>query len=349
MFYIQTDIDCICNNLLSDFSFDSKRKVLLAGASGFLGRYFVEVFRAINKRSKDTVFEVDAIDNGVSSGMYGKESIGGDGISYRSVDLIDGPLPDSKYDLIVHAAGIASPFYYRAKPIETLDVAVVGSRRLLDLANLNRAKYVFFSSSEIYGNPDNNNIPTKESYKGSVACLGPRACYDESKRLGETLAYIYHEYFGVDTSIIRPFNVYGPGMSELDYRVLPNFGSRIAKGESLDVYGNGLQTRTYCYVTDAVEGFFRVFFQGVPGEAYNIGNPKPEISVEELARLAVEISGSKAGFRVVDYPDTYPTDEPSRRCPDITKASFQIGYTPSVPLPVGLARFFEWTAKNYSV
>ena len=134
---------------------------------------------------------------------------------------------NKKVDIIIHAAGIASPFYYRKKPLETLDVAIDGTRNCLKIARQNKSKFIFFSSSEIYGDPDNSNVPTKETYRGNVSSMGPRACYDESKRLGETLCYIYNNYYNLHTNIIRPFNIYGPGMNQKDYRIFPNFISNI--------------------------------------------------------------------------------------------------------------------------
>ncbi|MBN8532019.1 MAG: NAD-dependent epimerase/dehydratase family protein, partial [Alphaproteobacteria bacterium] len=197
------------------------------------------------------------------------------------------------------------------------------------------------------GDPDPKHVPTQESYRGLVSCQGPRACYDESKRVAETLCYIYKNQFGTHTNTIRPFNVYGPGMRELDYRVLPNFGSKIKAGKPIQIYGDGRQTRTYCYVTDALVGFMRVIARGVSGEAYNIGNPTPEISVNDLVPKIEKALGKKIAHNIVDYPDSYPADEPNRRCPDIKKARVQLGYEPAVTLDEGLKRFFTWTEKTY--
>jgi UDP-glucuronate decarboxylase len=187
-----------------------------------------------------------------------------------------------------------------------------------------------------------------ESYRGNVSCQGPRACYDESKRVGETLCYIFHSRNGTATNTIRPFNVYGPGMQESDYRVLPNFASRVKAGEPLHVYGSGDQTRTFCYITDAMVGFLLVVLKGVPGEAYNIGNPAPEISMKDLATHIQTIVGESVKYDIIEYPDSYPADEPLRRSPDITKAKLQLGFEPIVELEDGLTRFFGWTDKSYS-
>jgi UDP-glucuronate decarboxylase len=152
----------------------------------------------------------------------------------------------------------------------------------------------------------------------------------------------------VPTSIVRPFNVYGPGMQEADYRVLPNFAGRILAGEPLHLYGAGTQTRTFCYVSDAIAGFLKVLLRGRRGEAYNIGNPVPELSMAELATILAEVVGRPLKVERVGYPSTYPTDEPQRRCPDISKAASDVSYRPSVELREGLRRFMTWAQQAYT-
>ncbi|MGH9195414.1 MAG: NAD-dependent epimerase/dehydratase family protein, partial [Acidimicrobiia bacterium] len=176
----------------------------------------------------------------------------------------------------------------------------------------------------------------------------PRACYDESKRLGETLCYIYRHQHGVNAPIVRPFNVYGPGMSEADYRVLPNFASAIKAGKPLEVYGTGKQTRTYCYVTDAIVGFFLTLVGGRGAEPYNIGNPKPEISVVELIEVIEKVLDRKLDRIQVGYPDSYPGDEPNRRCPKVDKAKNELGFSAIVELQEGLQRYLSWTDSAYT-
>lgn len=345
-FLLQSDIEEIVANMsigsLGEFG---GKHILLTGGRGFLGRYFTAVFQHLNLRLlKDNPVRLTVMDNLISAGPEGAQIPTIDHITFLQHDCIK-PLPDiGKVDFILHAAGIASPAHYRKYPLETLEVATTGLKNSLELARKNPGcRIAFFSSSEIYGDPDKLNIPTRESYRGNVACLGPRACYDMSKRLGETLVQIYHQQYGVHGTIIRPFNVYGPGMQKTDYRVLPNFGARLMEGKPLQIYGHGDQTRTFCYVTDAVGGFLRVLMEGVPGEPYNIGNPSPEISMKALAvEVARALGRDKVDFDVVDYPDTYPADEPNRRCPDITKAAQQLGYAPRVSLEDGLKRFFDW-------
>ena len=346
-FILKNDIDQIVENL-SDVSHKfSGKNILLTGGRGFLGRYFMEIFNQLNEKVLSKKMQVTVLDNLITSGQEGSEIPNYQNIQFINHNVINKFSIDKKIDYIIHAAGIASPYYYRAYPLETLQVAIDGTKNMLELAELNSSKLIFFSSSEIYGDPDSKNIPTKESYKGNVSCVGPRACYDESKRVGETLCNIFHNLRGIHTNTIRPFNVFGPGMQETDYRVLPNFTSRIKGNIPLQIYGTGNQTRTFCYITDAMEGFIRVILNGVPGESYNIGNPNPEISVISLIKKIELILGKKVMYDIVDYPDSYPADEPSRRCPDILKAKLQIKYEPRVDIDEGLKRFINWSDKVY--
>jgi UDP-glucuronate decarboxylase len=158
---------------------------------------------------------------------------------------------------------------------------------------------------------------------------------------------VFHELKGTHTNTIRPFNVYGPGMQEADYRVLPNFASRIKAGRPLHVYGAGTQTRTFCYITDAMVGFWLTILRGIPGEAYNIGTPNPEVSMLDLARRIEKAIERPVQCDLIEYPDSYPADEPLRRCPDIRKARLQLGYSPEVDLDEGLRRFFRWSDQVY--
>ncbi len=325
----------------------SGKTVLITGARGFLGRYFIEIFKQLNDRHLSSPIHVIAVDNLITSGKYAEKSIDDSNIRFIEHDVIKPFFFDKEVHYVIHAAGIASPQYYQKYPLETLEVAISGTKNMLQLAKQKNAKFTFFSSSEIYGDPDPQNIPTKEEYRGNVSSLGPRACYDESKRVGETLCYIFNQQFGVKTNIVRPFNFYGPGMQEKDFRVLPNFASRIKAKRSLKIYGHGKQTRTFCYITDALTGLFQVILKGLPNEAYNIGNPQPEISMIHLAEMINKVRDYKIPYEVINYPNDYPADEPNRRCPDIQKAQKHLGYSPQVKLEDGLKRFFSWTDLNY--
>ncbi len=347
-FFIPNDIREITDGLSDCASLLEGKTIILTGGRGFLGRYFVEVFRDLNQRVLKKPCKIIVFDNLITAGKTGEAIQDLEGVQFLKQDVIQPFTYDGPVDYILHAAGIASPYYYRAYPLETLDVAITGTRNALELARKKHARFVFFSSSEIYGNPDPANVPTTESYNGYVSCLGARACYDESKRVGETLCTIYHGQFGVHTNMIRPFNVFGPGMQESDYRVLPNFASRIAGKRPLKIYGDGTQTRTFCYITDAINGFIRVMVKGVAREPYNIGNPTPEISMVDLVKEIEKIKKTPVQLDLIAYPDSYPADEPLRRCPDIKKAKLQLNYAPQVSLQEGLSRFLSWTTENYT-
>ena len=190
-------------------------------------------------------------------------------------------------------------------------------------------------------------MPTPETYHGYVSSVGPRACYDESKRLGETISIIYHQRFNVPVKIVRPFNVFGPGMKHNDRRVIPMFTYEALNGRALPVHGDGRQTRTFCYITDAITGFIKAILRGKPGEAYNIGNANNEIPMVDLARIySSVVPGSTVQF--ISYPDTYPAGEPQRRCPDLTKAAKDLGYRSRIELRTGLGRFVDWACTQDS-
>lgn len=346
-FFIKSDISEIVNRIQNSCQEMSGKTVLITGARGFLGRYFIEIFKQLNSKYLASPVHVVAIDNLITSGKYAEQLIDDSNIRFIEHDVIKPFSFDKEVHYVIHAAGIASPQYYQKYPLETLDVAITGTKNMLQLAKQKNAKFTFFSSSEIYGNPDLKNIPTKEEYWGNVSSLGPRACYDESKRVGETLCYIFNQQFGVKTNIVRPFNFYGPGMQEKDYRVLPNFASRIKAKRPLKIYGRGDQTRTFCYITDALTGLLQVILRGTSNEVYNIGNPEPEISITHLAEMINKVLDYKIPYEVIDYPDDYPANEPNRRCPDIQKAQEHLGYNPQVRLEDGLKRFFSWTDSNY--
>jgi UDP-glucuronate decarboxylase len=234
-------------------------------------------------------------------------------------------------------------------PLETIESAIQGSKNLLELARRNKdlEGFLFFSSSEIYGDPDPKSVPTPETYHGYVSSVGPRACYDESKRLGETISTIYHQQFKVPTRIVRPFNVFGPGMKHNDRRVIPMFSYEALNGRALPVHGDGKQTRTFCYITDAITGFLKTLLKGKPGEAYNIGNSNNEIAMAGLAELFASVVPG-ASVKYISYPDTYPAGEPQRRCPDLGKAARDLSYASQVDLRAGLGRFIAWARTQES-
>jgi nucleoside-diphosphate-sugar epimerase len=261
------------------------------------------------------------------------------------------------FQYIIHAACIASPTYYRRCPIETMDANVNGLRFLLDYAVRQREKgkpvegFLFYSTSEIYGDPAPGSIPTPETYRGNVSCTGPRACYDESKRYGETLCVNFARQHDLPVKIARPFNNYGPGLKISDRRVIPDFTRDVLAGKDIVMLSDGSPTRTFCYAADAIVGYYKILVKGKPGEAYNIGVEGPEISMANLAEKIVALSRDLFGYkgkvvRKVSTDKDYLIDNPNRRCPVVTKARTDLGYNPSITIDEGLKRSLIWYREN---
>jgi UDP-glucuronate decarboxylase len=345
------DVTTIVENLGADAHRFADKTVVLAGGAGFLGRHFISVFRRLNKEVLSKPCRILSVDNYITGQQLDVYDAGRHDPNVTDVWAdVSAPLP-VRHDVnfIIHAAGVASPAYYMKYPLETIESAVQGTKNLLELArkNANFEGFLFFSSSEIYGDPDPKSIPTPETYHGNVSSVGPRACYDESKRLGETISTIYQQQFNVPVMIVRPFNVFGPGMRHDDRRVIPMFTYEALNGRAIPVHGDGRQTRTFTYITDAISGFFMTLLKGRPGEAYNIGNSNDEISMTDLAKMySSVVAGSTV--RHISYPSTYPAGEPQRRCPDLAKAAEQLGYVSKVDLQSGLARFVAWAREQES-
>jgi nucleoside-diphosphate-sugar epimerase/SAM-dependent methyltransferase len=234
--------------------------------------------------------------------------------------------------------------------METIDVGFLGTKNLLDLAREKKSKsFLFFSSSEVYGNPDPKFIPTPETYLGNVSCTGPRACYDEPKRIGETICMTYSDIYNVPVKIVRPFNIYGPGMRLDDGRVVPNFVVSALKGEKIPIYGDGWNTRTFCYISDAISGFYKVLLSSHNREVFNIGSDEQEIQMRHLAELIhglVENEDSQVHITVSPNEMYSQKADPNRRCPDLTKIRTIIGYKPKVSLVSGLKRFISWAKEE---
>lgn len=331
--------------------------VAITGGRGFLGRYFVEVLLGLNARGKVArPVEVFVVDSLITAGPAGCEDFQAPHYAFVEGDVSSPtfiPLEDAKWSLvqpryILHCAGIASPHYYRQHPFQTIDAAVGGTRNVLNWAKQAASRVVVFSSSEIYGNPDPAFVPTREDYPGLVPPMGARACYDESKRLGETLVSVFYKMHHTAAMVVRPFNVYGPGMQKQDYRLMPSLACKLLANEPAAIYGTGQQTRTFCYVTDAIRGFLQVLVDGEAGQAYNVGNPTPEVSMFALLdEVKAACPWLPVAFERVAYPDSYPADEPMRRCPDVSKAQRQVGYVPHVSLREGLRRYFTWARAAY--
>lgn len=307
-------------------------RVVVTGGAGFLGSHLCEALIARGD-------EVVALDSLITGRRENLSMLDGEpGFTFVRCDVsvempVSGPV-----DAVMHFASPASPFEYLAYPFETLDAGSLGTRRGLELARANGARFLLASTSEIYGEPLEH--PQRETYWGNVNSIGPRAVYDEAKRFAETLTMTYHRELGLDVGIVRIFNTYGPRLRAADGRVVSNFLVQAMDGEPLTVYGDGTQTRAYCYVDDEARGIIRLLDSGQVGPI-NIGNPA-EFTVLELAQLVLDVTESRS--ELVFKP--LPTDDPTRRCPDITLARELLDWEPTVSLRDGLTRTFEWYQKE---
>lgn len=341
--FVNEDIKTIVKSIKKEAKVLSGKTVIVGGGAGFLGTYIVGTLMALNKTVLSKPCKIIVLDNFITGKFNFTLSSKDPNVQFIEHDIRK-PLSDSiRGDFLIHAAGLASPVYYQKYPLETIDVTVNGTRNFLDFARKNNSKSIlFFSSSEIYGDPDPNFIPTPETYWGNVSSVGPRACYDESKRMGETLCNVYRRLYDLPVKIVRPFNVYGPLMKTNDYRVVPNFMVKALQGKPLTVHDKGNQTRTFCYITDAIVGFLKILLSNKNGEIYNVGNDKDEMSISGLAQIISEIAPKPVKIKLIEYPDSYPAGEPHRRCPDLSKIQKDLGYEPKVDIRSGLERTLKW-------
>jgi nucleoside-diphosphate-sugar epimerase len=356
---VEDDLEYICTALREEFPKLAGRRLLITGGAGFLGHYLVQSALHWNRTRSGTPIDVTVFDSYIRGVPGWLEQLKGDPRLHLRTRNLAQPLPVDmgEFEYIIHAASIASPTYYRKDPIGTMDANVNGLRNLLDYA-LGRLKagkpfegFLFYSSSEIYGDPSPENIPTPETYRGLVSCTGPRACYDEAKRYGETLCVNFAQQYGVPVKAARPFNNYGPGLKITDRRVLPDYARDVLNGRDITMLSDGSPKRTFCYVADAICGYYKILVKGKPGEAYNVGVEKPEISMLELAEKVVAQARSLFGYqgKIVRRPSAdkdYLLDNPNRRCPVIDKARKDLGYNPTILVDEGLRRSLLWYAGN---
>lgn len=358
---VQGDLCTMCTDLKEEFDRLSGKRLLITGGAGFLGYYFVQAALYWNTHmgSSGSPIQVTVYDSFVRGMPDWLSRLEGN----RNLTLvrhdIRRPLPGDIGDVqfVIHAASIASPTYYKRDPIGTMDANVNGLRMLLEYARSQKSKdkpvegILFFSSSEIYGDPTSDNIPTPETYRGFVSCTGPRACYDEAKRYGETLCVNFAHQYDIPVRVARPFNNYGPGLKISDRRVIPDFARDIMADRDIVMLSDGSPKRTFCYSSDAVTGYYKVLVKGHQGEAYNIGVETPEISIAQLAEkltaFARDLFGYKGKVVCRASEDAgYLVDNPNRRCPIIMKARTHLGYNPRVEFDEGLRRSLVWYQGN---
>jgi dTDP-glucose 4,6-dehydratase len=303
-------------------------RVLITGAAGFLGSHLCDRFI-------DDGHEVVGLDNFITGhpdnvahllGRPGFEFVRHNISTYT---YISGPL-----DGVLHFASPASPVDYLEHPIPTLKVGALGTHNALGISLAKRARFFLASTSEVYGDPLVH--PQPESYWGNVNPIGPRGVYDEAKRFAESITMAYHRFHGLDTRIVRIFNTYGPRMRPYDGRVVSNFIVQALTSQPITIYGDGSQTRSFCYVSDEIEGIYRLFMRG-DANPTNVGNPD-EFTVRELAEIVIEATGTSSSIVHQELPE----DDPKVRRPDITRARTMLGWEPTVPLRDGILRTVEY-------
>ena len=302
-------------------------RVVITGAAGFIGSHLAETLL-------DRGYSVIGVDNLLTGDTSNIAHLAGRDFQFIKHDVTNYIYVDGPVDFVLHWASPASPIDYLELPIQTLKVGALGTHKALGLAKAKRARFVIASTSEVYGDPLEH--PQKESYWGNVNPVGPRGVYDEAKRFAEAMTMAYHRYHGVDTKIVRIFNTYGPRMRVNDGRAVPAFMSQALRNEDVTVFGDGSQTRSFCYVSDLVDGIIRLMLSDT-NDPVNIGNPH-EMTIHEIAETIIRMTGSSS--RIVRR--TLPTDDPKVRRPDISRARQLLQWEPHVNLDQGLEATIDY-------
>jgi dTDP-glucose 4,6-dehydratase len=305
----------------------SAERVVITGAAGFIGSHLAEALL-------DRGYAVIGIDNLLTGDIANIAHLRNRAFEFIKHDVTNYIYIDGPVHYVLHWASPASPIDYLELPIPTLKVGALGTHKALGLAKAKGAKFVLASTSEVYGDPLEH--PQKETYWGNVNPIGPRGVYDEAKRFAEAMTVAYHRYHGLDTKIVRIFNTYGPRMRIRDGRAVPAFISQALKNEDVTVFGDGRQTRSFCYISDLVDGIIRLMLSPV-NDPVNIGNPA-EMTIEEIAKVIIEMTGATS--RIIYKP--LPEDDPKVRKPDITRARTLLGWEPKVDLREGLTKTIEY-------
>ena len=333
-----TDIKLIAEELGEFYGELEGKTVLIAGGKGFLGTYFTNVLIKINETLSKPI-KIIVLDSLITS--KDKENNLNSNVEFLEQDIAENFELQQDIDYIIHAASIASPPTYRKFPIKTVNVNYQGTKNLLEIAKEKKIKsMLFLSSSEIYGDPE--VFPTPESYVGKVSCTGPRACYDESKRLAETISILYFQQYQIPIKIARPFNVYGPYLNLNDGRIIPDFMNNAIEKSEIIIHSDGTPTRSFCYVSDAISAFFKLLFSDHNGMIYNVGNDE-EVSVKEVAKMIEKVMEKSIDIKMIESNDpNYTKDNPQRRCPDLSLIKNSVKYIPKINLEEGLKRIYKW-------
>lgn len=346
---IREDVADIIERMGNDAERFAGRSVLITGAAGFLPSYMADVLAVLNDEALSRPCRVVLlVRRPIESDSRLGHLLGRPDVEFVVQDVSVPAELAGCMDFIVHAASAASPQWYRTDPVGTIAANVLGLRWLMEHARERGSESVlYFSSSEVYGLPDASNIPTAETYAGNVDFTSSRACYSEAKRLGESLCVAYHQQYGVPVKSVRPFHIHGPGLRLDDGRIVAEMMARGLRGEPFQLLSDGKASRTYGYVSDAADGFFRALLSSADGEAFNVGADAPETSILELTGIIASLFG---GGPVTVNQDPLPehlSSAPSRVCPDLTKIRSRLGYSPHVPLEAGLARTADWFRNVY--
>ncbi len=307
-------------------------RIVVAGGAGFLGSHLCD-------RLLSEGHDVIAMDNLITGNVANISHLAGhERFLFIKHDVTNYIFVDGEVDAVMNFASPASPIDYLEFPIQTLKVGALGTHKALGLAKDKGARFLLASTSEVYGDPLVH--PQTEDYWGNVNPIGPRGVYDEAKRFAEAMTMAYHRYHGVDTRIVRIFNTFGPRMRLRDGRAVPNFIAQALRGEPLTVYEKGKQTRSFCFVSDLIDGVYRLLMSD-ENDPVNIGNPH-EMTILEAAETIVRLTGSKSEIKFVDPEDVRIQDDPKVRKPDITRARTLLGWEPKVDVETGLERTIQW-------
>ena len=352
---MSTQLERDLQHTYASLSADERKKfsggtILITGSAGFIGFYLTNFFSRF--REELGLKKIICLDNFMLGVPDWQEKISADKhFDFRKFDIIRDDVKNisdaDSANFVIHMASIASPTFYRLHPLETIDANIWGLRRLLDFyRDKNLAGLLFFSSSELYGDPPPECVPTAEDYNGNVSATGPRSCYDESKRFGETLCKYFAQVHGMPIGVVRPFNNYGPGMKLDDKRVPADFAKNVLEGNDITILSNGAPKRTFCHIADAAAGYLKILLHG-RYDYFNIGMDKPEISIAELAEIYRAAGEELFDYRgkvnyAVSNDKDYLTNNPQRRCPVLDKARRILHYEPKIFVDEGVRRFLTF-------